>query len=1659
MLGLMLTLRFLSIPAPRFAAAMLDDIRAQQRWRRTVMPPQRNRGSVLMLYMIAYHDQLLCDMGQRPKRKGINVFAECFGAYTAKDYRALMRLPQEDRECEGSSGEARAAARERLTAAGVPAAVIAAAAAGHAGLVTAPPPQVAAAALPVARAPVGEEYAAVEGGGGHVGIVEGGNGPLSPVVAAAAGPEQRRYAGSSGGAYGSQGWAGGVLAHSAGGAAFRRGSVGGGVDGRASRPDSPRTSCPASPKMLRAGSSNAHNPSGSQPLWAAAEAQQRDAVQYGRQASDHMAEAAGAAAAAAASRGEEYDCFDTGSQSPLAAPRSRPSLVYSGTGRFRQASRTGTGGRYSVDSYVAGTSAGSPPPHGRSVGGMNVSRAVPMPGSPLATSYGSTAGPPVYGKASMPNMGYDGSISARNGIVGAIGAAPSFSGPASAGLSVGDNGLACSGTSYSGDISGSVSPPVSHGTPGSTSARSFTGDSRASGRDVSVVVPLPHSPTHLQQLQQQQHPWALVPSPSRLSRNTGPGSPPGQATGPHSLHQHHGQSQGRSPSGLRSPKGLSYADPAFRSAQLTNQRPSGGGFASGSCASGGSGGGGGAMQHSGAATSTSVASPHTAAAVQQAHERVTADLPYHEGAEDGLSYDRSVVHSASVLRHVTFAGVEGPREDGQVPPAASGQAPVPYQYGSQSTQCGPHSSRSSLEAPKGCDAAGSVRHWQGAPSDVSGGTARDGSPGGVCAAAAAHDSGTEEPSSPFRAPVGGASSGADVLLSTGGHDPECAGTHASGHPWQGRGPGHGQQHADVQDFVNVRQGAAGSNDSVYLGSLSGSAISNAPRGASSSCSNGMAMAFQQAPSERSSHQYSANVHQQQQQQQSTTTIGGWRQDTSGPPATPPGLVRTAPPSAPANSVAPEPYGYDAAGNGLSCDATTQQCSYSTRTSTESQRSAQSRTNGGCTAGPASSCSDTPHAVLGTSAAGGPANALTAHAHAWMQQPQQHGAAAQEQLFRLAAAAPASPAEAACWPPASDRSHAATSTVSTPAGTAEEPHGHGPHAAAEGPSPISLASGGVWQSSLLYKDHSGSALGTTSPMPPPRGSGILTTTTSFGSPPAAHGAPTVPVLLATHSSSSLASGAARPNASWISPIAVGKATNSSNYHDAGPTSNSSGHSSSSFVHPAHQHLQPHPVSTPESSEPRGAAAAAAAPPPPPFVLSPGAHSTGTALPPAPERLSHGSSQLSSASVWNGALRAGGGTGTYSVSSTGVHGASVSVSGPQVQQQQHHHQGHLPTPSHGLQPSWNHASRTHDRGGGVGGVRSSLEFPRVLEIEEEQEEGEGGREPGGGHDAQRSPGALCDGGGSGGSAAVTAPSPHADPAARVWAASAAAAMAAFARETPEAALRAGPPAAGDAVQRPPPAIDRVVDSPGHGEDEPDALSPFSSRCRMESLIESEAGSSVDPRVGVGRCSSNGLQQQQQQGRRHGEQSWRESPKVLGAGPGGCQAATGRGLEFGGQGGRESGGGSRVEPGSLESRERSLALKDSVGSGFVGSAAGPGWGSGAMPGGVGQGVGRRREGSGLARPMPAQGSCADVQGVGEGGVAGPGIVLLSRQPTNDSAAMCRTVSVEGWARQANGSGFPASGGTGGGGYLGSVGHGGLGSSAGTSTDGGVLKVEWRA
>eukprot|EP00198_Chlamydomonas_reinhardtii_P008884 XP_001698221.1 predicted protein [Chlamydomonas reinhardtii] len=82
------------LPLPH---AMAADVEAQMEWRRRTMPPHKLRGSSVMLYMQAYHDQLVRDMGAATHRKQPSFrhpFAECFEPYTALDYSdVFMRDP------------------------------------------------------------------------------------------------------------------------------------------------------------------------------------------------------------------------------------------------------------------------------------------------------------------------------------------------------------------------------------------------------------------------------------------------------------------------------------------------------------------------------------------------------------------------------------------------------------------------------------------------------------------------------------------------------------------------------------------------------------------------------------------------------------------------------------------------------------------------------------------------------------------------------------------------------------------------------------------------------------------------------------------------------------------------------------------------------------------------------------------------------------------------------------------------------------------------------------------------------------------------------------------------------------------------------------------------------------------------------------------------------------------------------------------------------------------------------------------------------------------------------------------------------------------------------------------------------------------------------
>jgi len=72
------------------AHAMAKDIDAAKAWKESWMPKKGDRAAILQLHKMKYHDQLCKDMGVNHKRKGCNVFAECFAPYSAADYAGLF---------------------------------------------------------------------------------------------------------------------------------------------------------------------------------------------------------------------------------------------------------------------------------------------------------------------------------------------------------------------------------------------------------------------------------------------------------------------------------------------------------------------------------------------------------------------------------------------------------------------------------------------------------------------------------------------------------------------------------------------------------------------------------------------------------------------------------------------------------------------------------------------------------------------------------------------------------------------------------------------------------------------------------------------------------------------------------------------------------------------------------------------------------------------------------------------------------------------------------------------------------------------------------------------------------------------------------------------------------------------------------------------------------------------------------------------------------------------------------------------------------------------------------------------------------------------------------------------------------------------------------
>jgi dimethylaniline monooxygenase (N-oxide forming) len=72
-------------------AYQLQEIEQMKRWKRSIMPAQSARGSLLQLHVLHYHDELLRDMHINYKRKR-NFIAELFGAYQPADYKDILKV-------------------------------------------------------------------------------------------------------------------------------------------------------------------------------------------------------------------------------------------------------------------------------------------------------------------------------------------------------------------------------------------------------------------------------------------------------------------------------------------------------------------------------------------------------------------------------------------------------------------------------------------------------------------------------------------------------------------------------------------------------------------------------------------------------------------------------------------------------------------------------------------------------------------------------------------------------------------------------------------------------------------------------------------------------------------------------------------------------------------------------------------------------------------------------------------------------------------------------------------------------------------------------------------------------------------------------------------------------------------------------------------------------------------------------------------------------------------------------------------------------------------------------------------------------------------------------------------------------------------------------
>lgn len=82
----------MTLPAADVMSKAVDE---EKEWKGSWMPATGARASIFQLHKTKYHDRICKDIGVPHRRKGMNILAEAFAPYSARDYEALFEQKQE----------------------------------------------------------------------------------------------------------------------------------------------------------------------------------------------------------------------------------------------------------------------------------------------------------------------------------------------------------------------------------------------------------------------------------------------------------------------------------------------------------------------------------------------------------------------------------------------------------------------------------------------------------------------------------------------------------------------------------------------------------------------------------------------------------------------------------------------------------------------------------------------------------------------------------------------------------------------------------------------------------------------------------------------------------------------------------------------------------------------------------------------------------------------------------------------------------------------------------------------------------------------------------------------------------------------------------------------------------------------------------------------------------------------------------------------------------------------------------------------------------------------------------------------------------------------------------------------------------------------------